>query len=141
MARVTPETELAAPVPVQGQVLQEPQVMTVQVPPGAAAGTVMDKANAVAAGLLIDYMFFEIDHGLCRVENNSIKCTLFLCYVAGCLCPCDICCPLGEQRGGGRPPQPETSVGAPTAPDAQPRAAPRAQLLPAMRAHKMEHRD
>ena len=38
MAQVTPETELAAPVPVQGMVLQQP---TVQVPPGAAAGTVM----------------------------------------------------------------------------------------------------
>ena len=106
-----------------------------------ATTSATDKANAVAAGLLIDYMFFEIDHGLCRVENNTIYCTLFLCYVAGCLCPCDICIPLGDQKGGGRPPQPETSVGAPTAPDAQPRAAPRAQLLPAMRAHKMEHRD
>ncbi|KAK7232501.1 hypothetical protein SO694_00032392 [Aureococcus anophagefferens] len=67
-----------------------------------ATASATDKANAVAAGLLIDYMFFEIDHGLCG---------------------------------------PETSVGAPTAPDARPRAAPRAQLLPAMRAHKMEHRD
>ena len=124
----------------------------------------MDKANAVAAGLLIDYMFFEIDHGLCGVENNctggkNIHCTLFLCYVAGCLLPFNISIPLDEPAGPcaegggaaagecipcipfGRPPQPETSVGAPTAPDARPRAAPRAQLLPAMRAHKMEHRD
>ena len=129
-----------------------------------ATASATDKANAVAAGLLVDYMFFEIDHGLCGVENNctggkNIHCTLFLCYVAGCLLPCNISIPLDEPAGPcaeggaaaggecipcipfGRPPQPETSVGAPAAPDARPRAAPRAQLLPAMRAHKMEHRD
>ncbi|KAH8049919.1 hypothetical protein JL722_11703 [Aureococcus anophagefferens] len=69
-----------------------------------ATASATDKANAVAAGLLVDYMFYEIDHGLCGVENNctggkNIHCTLFLCYVAGCLLPCNISIPLDEPAG------------------------------------------
>ncbi|KAH8067782.1 hypothetical protein JL721_7339 [Aureococcus anophagefferens] len=98
----------------------------------------MDKANAIATSLLVDFMFFEIDQGLCHVEGNVIYCTLCLCFCAGALVPLNCCCALNE-NGGGAPAAPETAGGAPTAADAEPLlAAPRAQLLPIMR-HKMEH--
>ena len=98
----------------------------------------MDKANAIATSLLVDFMFFEIHQGLCHDEGNLIYCTLCLCYCAGALVPVNCCCALNE-NGGGAPAAPETAGGAPTAADAEPLlAAPRAQLLPIMR-HKMEH--
>ena len=98
----------------------------------------MDKANAVAASLLIDFMFFEIDQGLCHCENNTLYCTCFLCYCIGCLLPCN-CCVSFQNQGGGSPTSAETAVGAPHAADADDYARSREQLLPIQKEHM--HRD
>ena len=89
----------------------------------------MDKANAIAAGLLVDFMFFEIDQGLCHCENGTLYCTLCLCYCAGCLIPCN-CCISANRNGGGRPSRAEDAAGAPPAPDGPLSLYPREQLLP-----------
>ena len=81
-----------------------------------AGATAEQKTDAIAASLLADYMFFEIDKGLCHIENKVMYCTCCLCYCYGCLCPINLCIPL-KGGGGGAPASPETMVGAPFAPD------------------------
>ena len=77
----------------------------------------IDKANMVAASVLIDYMFFEVDNGLCSYdpENKVLYITVTLCFCWGALIPCNICIPLSS--GDGAPPSPEDAVGAPPAPE------------------------
>lgn len=60
-----------------------------------------NKAKALAALLLIDYMFFERDNGIiaCRPAGGgqsgcTLQITLFLCYCYGCLIPCNLSIPL-----------------------------------------------
>lgn len=78
--------------------------------------TAEQKADALAGALLVDYMFFEIDQGLCHCEDGKIIFTCFLCYCYGCLCPCNITC-AGKDQAGGAPPAPEDAVGGPFMPD------------------------
>ena len=85
---------------------------SVEFGPGATAA---DKANMIAASIAVDYMFFEIDNGMCHVENQVLYITCCLCFCYGALLPCNITIPLKQ---GGAPPSPETAVGAPDAPDA-----------------------
>jgi len=48
------------------------------------------KAMMMSSLILVDYMFFEQDNGMCSCENNKLKITLFECYCLGCLCPCNL---------------------------------------------------
>ncbi|KAJ8603543.1 hypothetical protein CTAYLR_004886 [Chrysophaeum taylorii] len=59
-----------------------------------------DRAKALAALLLIDYMFFEMDNGMFTVkpatgrnQGCTIYVTFFQCYCYGCICPCRIVLP------------------------------------------------
>lgn len=80
-----------------------------------------DKASMIATSILVDYMFFEIDNGLCTCKDDQIYCTLSLCFCMGCLIPCNCICPNpcgAKGSAGGAPPAAETASGAPAAPDA-----------------------
>jgi hypothetical protein len=58
-----------------------------------------DKPPMMVAAFLADFMLFEQDEGLChRRSDGTIVCTLFQCYCAGCICPCNIYC---KAQGGG----------------------------------------
>lgn len=57
-----------------------------------------DKVALLTGTILVDYMFFEIDEGLCHDDGQNVKCTLFLCFCYGCLCPCNINLP--KNKGG-----------------------------------------
>ena len=64
----------------------------------------------MGAMIVADYMFFEQDHGMCYMENNKVKITLFECYVLGCLLPCTITLDQNSGGGGGAPPVSESIV-------------------------------
>lgn len=48
------------------------------------------KAMMIASLVLVDYMFFEQDNGMCTYENGALKFTLFESYCCGCLLPCTV---------------------------------------------------
>ena len=48
------------------------------------------KAMMIASLVLVDYMFFEQDNGMCSYENGTLKFTLFESYCCGCLLPCSV---------------------------------------------------
>ena len=51
-----------------------------------------DKAALITATLLVDYMFFEKDLGICKpvrgADGWSCETTLFNCYCCGTTCGC-----------------------------------------------------
>ncbi|GMI17895.1 hypothetical protein TrLO_g1388 [Triparma laevis f. longispina] len=59
------------------------------------------KAALITSTLLLDYMFFERDMGVCKptVGEGGLGCstTLFNCYCCGCICPCT--CSTGNNDG------------------------------------------
>lgn len=59
------------------------------------------KAALITSTLLLDYMFFERDMGVCKptVGEGGLGCstTLFNCYCCGCVCPCT--CSTGNNDG------------------------------------------
>lgn len=76
----------------------------------------------MASLILVDYMFFEVckvpvllcdvrstlpspppeqqDNGMCKIEDQKIKITVFQYYCMGTTCPCNIVIPLNQ---GGAP--------------------------------------
>jgi len=50
------------------------------------------KAALITSTLLLDYMFFEQDLGICKPTHSQDGCgcstTLFNWYCCGCICPC-----------------------------------------------------
>lgn len=55
------------------------------------------KACILAGLFYLDFMFFEIDHGMCDTNSNGdIIITFFNCYCSGCICPCCITIPKNE---------------------------------------------
>ncbi|KAJ8601511.1 hypothetical protein CTAYLR_006717 [Chrysophaeum taylorii] len=66
------------------------------------------RVQALATSLLLDYMFFEIDQGMCRYDQGRKQCvfTCCLCFCYGCLMPCECCIPLGN----GKPPAAEDAA-------------------------------
>lgn len=80
---------------------------TMEFNPGANLAP-QQKATMIASLLLVDYMFFEQDNGMCKCENGKVKITLCETYCCGCLCPWNITLG-GEQGGGGAPPSTEMS--------------------------------
>jgi hypothetical protein len=62
-------------------------------------GSAPDERAAIFVGaLLTDYMFFEMDHGLCHYDQHNRTCYINLCYCycMGCLIPCSIAISGGE---------------------------------------------
>ena len=76
--------------------------------PGASE---VDKANMIASSILLDYMFFERDDGLCHYNAEQKQFEIFCCFCFcwGTLKKC--CCPIplkgGDGGGGGGPPRAE----------------------------------
>ncbi|KAH8048552.1 hypothetical protein JL720_15825 [Aureococcus anophagefferens] len=74
------------------------------------SATPADKANMIAASIVVDYMFFEIDQGMCHYDagNQQIVITCFLCFCYGCLIPCNCYIPTKADgaRRRSRPPAP-----------------------------------
>ncbi|KAH8091942.1 hypothetical protein JL720_5515 [Aureococcus anophagefferens] len=68
------------------------------------SATPADKANMIAASIVVDYMFFEIDQGMCHYDagNQQIVITCFLCFCYGCLIPCNCYIPT---KADGAPPR------------------------------------
>ena len=58
----------------------------------------------MASLVLLDYMLFEQDNGMCEPHGQGVRITLFDCYCCGCLCPCFIDL---QANGGGAPPTSE----------------------------------
>lgn len=48
------------------------------------------KACVLSALFYLDYMFFEMDNGVCYCSDNTLYITLFNCYCSGCICSCCI---------------------------------------------------
>lgn len=48
------------------------------------------KACLLSALFYLDYMFFEMDNGMCSCSDGKLYITLFNCYCSGCICPCVI---------------------------------------------------
>ena len=76
--------------------------------PGASE---VDKANMIASSILLDYMFFERDDGLCHynAEQKRFEILCCFCFCWGKMNQC--CCPIplkgGDGGGGGGPPRAE----------------------------------
>ena len=68
-----------------------------------ADATAEQKADALAALLLTEYMFFEQDVGTLRCKSVDNGCNIyfvcFLCSIYGCLCPCELMIPIRQQQG------------------------------------------
>lgn len=47
------------------------------------------KATMIASLIVVDYMFFEQDKGMCDC-SDGLKITFFECYCFGCVCPCNL---------------------------------------------------
>lgn len=60
--------------------------------PGSPTLNPLQKALLVGELIHLDYMFFDMDQQLCKVEQkgNQTVCSVLLCFVYcyGCLCPC-----------------------------------------------------
>ena len=63
------------------------------------------KAVMMSSLLLVDYMCFEQDNGMCRCEGTKLICTLFECYWCGAVVPCN--CEYNFAGGGGSAPTSE----------------------------------
>ena len=65
-------------------------------------------SSTIAASTVVDYMFFEIDQGMCHYDagNQQIVITCFLCFCYGCLIPCNCYIPT---KADGAPPAPESA--------------------------------
>lgn len=64
------------------------------------AGDPEFKALALGALVYLDFMFFEMDNGMCSAsQNGGLVLTLFNCYVFGCICPCQITCEKNQNEG------------------------------------------
>jgi len=61
--------------------------------------TPQQKATMMGSVLLMDYMLFEQDNGMCESKNQSLYITLFDCYCCGVTVPCQI--ELNGNNGGG----------------------------------------
>jgi len=58
------------------------------------------KAVMLGALVYLDFMFFEMDNGMCEpTDDGGCRFTLFNCYVCGCICPC--ACTVGGSSGEG----------------------------------------
>ena len=66
--------------------------------------TPQQKASMMGALILADYMFFEMDHGMCAVEGNKVKITLFMCYCCGAVVPAVVTLDQNQNGGGGGAP-------------------------------------
>lgn len=72
------------------------------------------KAMMLSSLVMVDYMLFEQDNGMCKCENKKLEITLFECYCCGCLCPCNLTFDGNNSGGGGgAPPQGHEMAGAP----------------------------
>ena len=81
------------------------------------------KADAIAATLFIDIMFFEQDKGMCHFDGSFCHCTCFVCLCFGTICPFNISIPvyrpymtgIGTRRHGtfGASTSAEGAIGAP----------------------------
>ena len=66
------------------------------------------KALMMASLVQVDFMFFEKDNGMCKMEGGKVKITLFECYCCGCTCPCNLeSGGSGGADGTGAPPNRE----------------------------------
>ena len=64
------------------------------------------KAALITTTLLVDYMFFEQDLGVCRPKRGqeggmACETTLWNCYCCGCVCPCNCTCGGDSGVSGG----------------------------------------
>jgi len=80
----------------------------------SASSTPETRTFALASAFLLDYMFFEIDQGICHYDPYRKACVIgcCLCFCYGCICPCECIIPL---KGGGKPSAPEDAAGSPPA--------------------------
>lgn len=60
--------------------------------------TAKEKASMLVGALLIDYMYFEREKGAFTLEDGKFTITCCNCYCMGCLCPCSVGVPLGEEK-------------------------------------------
>jgi len=67
--------------------------------------TPQQKASFMASMVLLDYMFFEQDHGMITFEDKKIKITLFEYYCLGAVVPCVIHLDTSNNGGGGGGPE------------------------------------
>jgi len=49
------------------------------------------KLAVMAALFYLDYMFFEMDNGMCYCADNTLYIVACNLYCCGCICPCEIC--------------------------------------------------
>ena len=57
------------------------------------------RVNLLATTMLMDFMFFEQDNGMCGCQDGKLRITCCETYCYGCLCPCNIV--LGGQNNEG----------------------------------------
>ena len=81
------------------EALTDSDTYTIEFAPGQLAP--QQKATMISSLILVDYMFFEKDNGMCHMEGSKLKFTLFECYCAGCVCPCTFT--IDTSNSGGQP--------------------------------------